>query len=270
MANPIIRHLVLSHRSNDNTNMVVVRPTGGGKSLVYQVAGYLMKGITLFISPLLALASDQIRKLRVITRNRPEFVSLHLDDMEESSLIEVAHDISTWKEPDGAECAISVIIFASPQLLVGSKGIPIMNILLDRNKSILSMTGMDEVHIASQFGNTFRSEFKMLKRKFYSQLPACCSVNIFMTGTCTLAIVHNFETLFGVKINCTHWPKHNDMRHRSVGIILKYTSAPMKEGNRRNNERSLGITITKDYYLFKHARQNCTTRKESRRLPGNR
>ena len=106
----IIRHLVLSHRSNDNTNMVVVRPTGGGKSLVYQVAGYLMKGITLFISPLLALASDQIRKLRVITRNRPEFVSLHLDDMEESSLIELAHDISTSKEPDGTECAISVII----------------------------------------------------------------------------------------------------------------------------------------------------------------
>jgi len=209
--------------------MVVVRPTGGGKSLVYQVAGYLMKGITLFISPLLALASDQIRKLRMITRNRPDFVSLHLDDMEESSLLELAHDISTWKEPDGTECAISVIIFASPQLLVGSKGIPIMNILLDMNKSILSMTVMDEVHIASQFGNTFRSEFKMLKRKFYSQLPACCSVNIFMTGTCTLAIVRNFETLFGVKINCTHWPKHNDMRHRSVGIKVKYTSAPMND-----------------------------------------
>ena len=159
----IIRHLVLSHRSNNNTNMVVVRPTGGGKSLVYQVAGYLMKGITLFISPLLALASDQIRKLRMITRNRPEFVSLHLDDMEQSSINELADDISTWKEPDGSQCAISVIIFASPQLLVGSKGIPIMNILLDRNKSILSMTVMDEVHIASQFGSTFRTEFKMLK-----------------------------------------------------------------------------------------------------------
>jgi superfamily II DNA helicase RecQ len=209
--------------------MLVVRPTGGGKSLVYQVAGYLMKGITLFISPLLALASDQTRKLRMITRNRPEFVSLHLDDMEESSINELAHDISTWKEPDSSQCAISVIIFASPQLLVGSKGTPILNILLDRNKSILSMTVMDEVHIASQFGSTFRTEFKMLKRKFYSQLPACCNTNIFMTGTCTLAIVHNFETLFGVKINCTHWPKHNDMRHRSVGIILKYTSAPMND-----------------------------------------
>ena len=72
----IIRHLVLSHRSYNNTHMVVVRPTGGDKSLVYQVARYLMKGITLFISPLLPLASGQTQKLRMITRNRPEFLSL--------------------------------------------------------------------------------------------------------------------------------------------------------------------------------------------------
>ena len=59
----IINDFVQSHRSNNKSNMLIVRPTGGGKSLVYQVAGYLMKGITLFISPLLALASDQTRKL---------------------------------------------------------------------------------------------------------------------------------------------------------------------------------------------------------------
>ena len=60
-------------------------------------------------------------------------------------------------------------------------------------------------------------------------MPDCCNTNIFMTGTCTLAIVRNFENLFGVKINCTHWPRYNDMRHRSVGIKLKYTSAPMND-----------------------------------------
>ena len=59
----IIRDLVLSHRSNNKENMLVVRPTGGGKTLVYQVAGYMMKGITLFLSPLLVLASDQTNKL---------------------------------------------------------------------------------------------------------------------------------------------------------------------------------------------------------------
>ena len=48
----IIRDLVLSHQSNNKKeNMLVVRPTGGGETLVYQVAGYMMKGITLFLSP---------------------------------------------------------------------------------------------------------------------------------------------------------------------------------------------------------------------------
>ena len=55
----IIRDLVHSHRSNIKSKLIV-RPTGRGKSMVYQVAGYLMKIITLFISPLFSLALDQI------------------------------------------------------------------------------------------------------------------------------------------------------------------------------------------------------------------
>ena len=121
----IIHDLVQCHRSNNKSNMLIVRPTGGGKSLVYQVAGYLMKGITLFISPLLALGSDQTRKLRKVTSTQPDFVSLHLDDMEISSIKEVANDLSTLKDPQSSQCAVSVILFASPQLLVGSKGEPI-------------------------------------------------------------------------------------------------------------------------------------------------
>ena len=41
--------------------------------------------------------------------------------------------------------------------------------------------------------------------------------------------MRNFENLFGVKINHTHWPTHEEMRHRSVGIKLQYTSVPMNE-----------------------------------------
>ena len=197
---------------------------------MYQVAGYLMKGITLFISPLLALASDQIRKLRKVTSTRPDFVSLHLDDMQLSSIKKVASDLSKMKASPTSECrAISVVLFASPQLLIGSKGEPIMDLLLDKDKSTLHMIVMDEVHLASQFGSTFRNEFKELKQSLYSRLPNCCSINAFMTGTCTLDIMRTFESLFGITINLTHWPSHEEMRHRSVGITLKYTGTPMIE-----------------------------------------
>ena len=223
----IIRDLVLSHRSNNKENMLVVRPTGGGKTLVYQVAGYMMKGITLFLSPLLALASDQTNKLRKTTRNHLDFVSLHLDDMEPSSIKEIADDLTSWKEPNGSDCEIAVVLFTSPQLLVGNKGVPIMNTLLDKEKSILSMTVMDEVHLAAQFGSTFRDEFKSLKRNLYAKLPPCCKTNVFMTGTCTSSIRRTFQDLFGIQINKTHWPMNDEMRHRSVGIKLYYSSAPM-------------------------------------------
>ena len=128
---------------------------------MYQVAGYLMKaGITLFISPLLAVASDQTQtRLQKVTPTQPNFVSLHLDDMKKSSIKEVANDIiSTFNDPpESSQCAVSVNLFASPQLLVGLKGELIMKVLLDNNKSTLHMVVMDEVHLASQFGSTFRS-----------------------------------------------------------------------------------------------------------------
>ena len=51
-----------------------------------------------------------------------------------------------------------------------------------------------------------------------------------MTGTCTLEIMRAFErSLFGITTNLTHWPSHEEMRHRSVGIMLKYTGTPMNE-----------------------------------------
>ena len=41
--------------------------------------------------------------------------------------------------------------------------------------------------------------------------------------------MRTFESLFGITINLTHWPNHEEMRHRSVGIMLKYTGTPMNE-----------------------------------------
>ena len=59
----VIRLLLQAHQQTTVTNMLVIRPTGGGKSLIYQVAAIMIQGITIFISPLLVLASDQRRKI---------------------------------------------------------------------------------------------------------------------------------------------------------------------------------------------------------------
>ena len=166
----------------------------------------MMKGITLFLSPLLVLASNQTNKLRKTTRHHLYLVSLHLDDMEPTSIKEIADDLTSWKEPNRSDCAISVVLFASPQLLVRNKGVPIMNTLLDKKTLIISMTVMDEIHLDSQFGSTFRDELKSLKRNLYAKLPPCCKTNLFMTNTCTSSIIQTFHDLLGIQVNKTHWP----------------------------------------------------------------
>ena len=209
--------------------MLVIRPTGGGKSLIYQVAATMIKGITLFISPLLALASDQTRNLKRRTAALPDVTCIHLDGMPQEHINIIAQDISELRHPVTNLLKGAVILFASPQFLTGQKGSSILASLIDESTSALHMTVMDEVHIGSQFGNTFRGEFGLLKSRLYQKIPSCCRVNLFMTGTCNKTIQTNFEKLFGVKINNMHWPDHHQMRHRSVSIELKYTIMIMKE-----------------------------------------
>ena len=90
------------------------RPTGGGKSLVYQVAALMNRGITLFISPLLALASDQMQKLRDKTAKTPHMAYLHLDGMKPSTIKIIADDISHMRYPATGNCTGSMILFVSP------------------------------------------------------------------------------------------------------------------------------------------------------------
>ncbi len=225
----VIRSLIMAHQRTSVTNMLVIRTTGGGKSLIYQVASTMIKGITLFISPLLALASDQTHNLERRTDALPDVTCIHLDGMAEQHIKIIAHDITELRHPVTKLLKGSIILFASPQFLTGRKGKSIMTSLLDETTSALHMTLMDEVHIASQFGNTFRSEFGLLKSRLYKKLPSCCKINLFMTGTCNEMIKTHFTELLGIKITHTEWPEHQTMRHRFVSIEFQYTNMILKE-----------------------------------------
>ena len=70
--------------SNTPFYLLCVRPTGGGMSLLYQVLALHLQGVTLCISPILVLCSDQMRKvLKVPDRSLTAF---HLDKMNDSNL----------------------------------------------------------------------------------------------------------------------------------------------------------------------------------------
>ena len=170
----------------------------------------MIQGITLFISPLLALASDQTQNLKRRTAALPDVTCIHLDSMPEEHIKIVAQDISELRHSVTNLLKGAVILFASPQFLTSrQKGSSILASLIDESTSALHMTVMDEVHIGSQFGNTFRGEFSLLKSRLYQKIPSCFRINLFMMGTCNKTIQTNFKKLLGVKINNLHWPDHH-------------------------------------------------------------
>ena len=113
--------------------MLVIRPTGSGKSLIYQVAATMIQGIPLFmISPLLALTSDQTRNLKWRTAALPDVTCIHLDGMPEEHIKIIAQDISELRHPlTNLLKGRAVIIFASIQFLTSKKGSSILASLID-------------------------------------------------------------------------------------------------------------------------------------------
>ena len=157
-------------------------PTGGGKSICFQVPGIAREGITIVISPLISLMQDQVKNL-IKKGIRAKEITSGLSYRE----IDITLDNAKFGGLD--------FLYTSPERIKSK-------IFIERFKQMpVGLIVVDEAHCISEWGHDFRPAYKEIKelRKYHPEVPI-----IALTATATKRVQEDIVTQLELKKVKTH------------------------------------------------------------------
>ena len=158
-------------------DVLMILPTGGGKSLCYQLPTLLMEGVTVVVSPLLALMHDQVVALKA--NGIPAAMLSSMQDLEESQKIEQELRAGKIK-----------LLYVAPERLTNAY---FLNML---HQLPINFFVIDEAHCVSEWGHEFRENYRrlsLLKEQFATTPIAA------FTATATNAVEQDIATNLGLQ-----------------------------------------------------------------------
>ncbi len=155
---------------------VVLMPTGGGKSICYQLPSVMMEGITLVVSPLIALMKDQVQSL---TANGINAVFLN------SSLTETSKRAIVERINSGEVR----LLYVAPETIFSGNFMTFLKSLK------INLIAIDEAHCVSSWGHSFRPEYRKLHalKEEFPDVPA-----LALTATADRAVRSDIGELLGM------------------------------------------------------------------------
>jgi ATP-dependent DNA helicase RecQ len=163
----------------EGKNIFVLMPTGGGKSLIYQLPALLLEGTAIVISPLIALMKNQVDSIRGMQTE--DYVAHFLNSsLSKAAIQEVKNDVLAGH---------TKLLYVAPESLTKEENIEFL-----KNVKI-SFYAIDEAHCISEWGHDFRPEYRRIRPIVEEIGPAPIMA---LTATATAKVQHDIQKNLGI------------------------------------------------------------------------